>query len=156
MGQIDCKAFAIVSEPDDARRWTATETAKRLGFIVHPTSSLEEALELVLELGCDHPLLRDKHPLLLLAIDQEPSINAAIATLARNLCPGLRIVIATDRPVGCASLVDGWVQADYTGAELREILREACDELSFDLPRSRRFMRMRHQPILSVDATHGK
>ncbi|MBX9739640.1 MAG: hypothetical protein K2X62_06205 [Beijerinckiaceae bacterium] len=126
MGRLACQPFAIVSDPDAARRWTATEIVKQLGYIVHPAQSPGEALEILLQLGSNHPLMRGARPLLVMAMDDEPEIARALAALARTFCSGIRVIIATDRPIGSTAVVDAEVQRDFAGAELRDAVRELC------------------------------
>jgi hypothetical protein len=126
MGLFACEPFAIVSDPDAARRWTATEIVKTFGYIVHPAHTPGEALEIILNMGGDHPLLRTGHPLLVMSVDDEAEVSRALAALAHDFCPGIRVVIATDHAVPRMPELDGCISRDFTGAELRDAIRIAC------------------------------
>lgn len=126
MGPFACEPFAIVSDADPARLWTATEIVKALGYIVHPAHTPGEALEIILNMGGDHPLLRTGRPLLVMSVDDEAEVARALAALAHDFCPDVRIVMASEHPLPLVAHVDAQVPIEFTGSELRDAIRSAC------------------------------
>jgi hypothetical protein len=116
-------SLAFVITPPGHARFAATNIFKHYGYLVHEVDDLTDAITCLTALGPLHPLLHVGRPVLF-AVSEWPQDDAALLLKAREISPGILILVATDRFCGDVGMFNGTIPRDFQSRQIREFLDE--------------------------------